>query len=72
MLRAKASSSLSAPPVSSRIVVRPLLLGFCKVRRERRERRSKLKVGGEAMQNWDNSCLDADEGPQIEAATNVA
>ena len=23
------------------------------------------------MQNWDNSCLDADEGPQIEAATNV-
>lgn len=48
------------------------LLGFCKVRRERRERRSKLKVGGEAMQNWDNSCLDADEGPQIEAATNVA
>ena len=20
------------------------------------------------MQNWDNSCLDADEGPQIEAA----
>ena len=24
------------------------------------------------MQNWDNSCLDADEGPQIEAATNEA
>ena len=24
------------------------------------------------MQNWDNSCLDADEGPQIEAALQIA